>query len=114
MKMKVYAIYDAAVDAFLRPMFVKTEAEVIRMVKDEVNRSESPVRMHSQDYSLFELGEFDDNKGALIPLIPPKHVVSLFTFVEENPNYDLFENGPDTVRHLRDKLVEELENDSKK
>ena len=65
MKLILCSVYDRAADAYARPMFVPSTGVAIRSFSDEVNRSdpENQLFNHSDDFDLFEFGEFDDNSG---------------------------------------------------
>jgi len=65
MKLVLCSVKDRAADAFGRPMFVPSVGVAIRSFSDEVNRSdpENQLHNHSDDFDLFEFGEFDDNTG---------------------------------------------------
>ena len=63
MKIKILAVHDRALDAYMRPMFVPTIGAGIRAFQDEVNNPESPMNKHPDDYDLFNLGDWDDNTG---------------------------------------------------
>lgn len=65
MKMQVLAVHDAASGVFARPIFVASIGVGIRMFGDEVQRQAADNEMfkHPEDFSLFHLGEFDDNSG---------------------------------------------------
>lgn len=78
MKMIVCAVKDRAADAFARPMFVPSIGIAIRSFSDEVNRNDPENQMfnHSDDFDLYELGEFDDGTGLFVLHDVPK-VVSL-------------------------------------
>lgn len=62
--MIIVAVKDHALDAFNTPFFVPTEGVAVRSFKDEVNRPESPMGAHPEDYDLYKLGEYDERRGA--------------------------------------------------
>jgi len=76
MKLTLCTVKDRAADAFGRPMFVRSIGEAIRSFSDEVNRSgdDNQLYNHSDDFDLFELGEFDDNTGLFVLHEQPKLV----------------------------------------
>lgn len=69
---KVYCVYDSKAELFHKPVFLKTHGEAMRMWIDVVNDPSSPISKHAEDYTLFELGEFDDEKGFFNNLQTPK------------------------------------------
>jgi hypothetical protein len=76
MKLTLCSVKDRAADAFGRPMFVRSIGEAIRSFSDEVNRSadDNQLHNHSDDFDLFELGEFCDNTGTITTHEQPKLV----------------------------------------
>lgn len=62
-KFVVCAVRDRAVDGFGIPIFVPSEGAAIRSFADEVNRKESAMAQHPEDYDLYFLGLFDDGSG---------------------------------------------------
>lgn len=75
MLLKVCAVKDSAADAFGRPFFVPTIGLAMRSFIDEVNNRESPFNAHPDDYTLYEIGEFDDNVGSLVSWDVPRLVM---------------------------------------
>lgn len=65
MKLTLCTVKDRAADAYGRPMFVPSTGIAIRSFSDEINRQSADNQMynHSDDFDLYELGEFDDNTG---------------------------------------------------
>lgn len=63
----IVSLKDTAAQAFGRPIFVPTAAVAVRSVRDEVNRFDSTddLAKHSDDFELYELGEFDDSNGEM-------------------------------------------------
>lgn len=70
----ICAVRDRAMDAFMQPIFVPAVGLAVRSFIDEVNRSESPMFMHPEDYDLFEIGSYDDETGFLTALDRPRLV----------------------------------------
>lgn len=66
MKMQMVAIKDRALNAFMTPFFTQTVNQAIRMFQDEINRKESPMHAHPDDYDLWHLGEWNDDTGLLV------------------------------------------------
>lgn len=59
----VCAVRDRALDAFMQPFFAPSVGIAVRSFGDEVNRAESPMAAHPDDYDLYQLGTFDDATG---------------------------------------------------
>lgn len=65
---QLFSCYDSAVGAYL-PLFpARSKGEAIRSFQDAVTAENSRFRDHAADYTLFHVGSFCDETGALIPL----------------------------------------------
>lgn len=67
-KVCVVAVFDSAVQAFGRPIFVPAIGAGIRSFSDEVNRKAEGNGLydHPEDFSLWYLGLFDEDSGTFI------------------------------------------------
>lgn len=72
MEMKVYAIYDVKAGAYYPPFFKATDGLSIRDFTDMANDPNTMIGRHPEDYVLYQVGLWDDNKGELSPI---KHVL---------------------------------------
>jgi hypothetical protein len=78
MILKICAVRDQAVDAFARPYFVPTTGLAIRSFTDEVNREsdDNQLYKHPKDFTLYELGDYDDNEAKITTHAQPKLLIS--------------------------------------
>ena len=65
MELKIVAVYDTAVAAYMRPFSVQSVGQGVRSFEDEVMAPDSPIGKHPEDYSLFMLGSFDERSGKI-------------------------------------------------
>lgn len=63
--MKLYAIFDSAVKAFMRPFVAQSHGDAIRAFKDLLMEHEHPVARHPEDYSLFFVASFNEQSGVV-------------------------------------------------
>jgi uncharacterized protein len=73
-KLRVYSVFDAKAEAFLPPFLCRARGEATRRFVDALTDEKHVFFQHAADFTLFELGEFDEDKGELIPAVP---IVSL-------------------------------------
>ena len=59
----VVSVFDTAAGLFGRPIFVPSRGQAIRSFHDEINRADSEIAKHPEDYILYQLCSFDDNAG---------------------------------------------------
>jgi hypothetical protein len=63
---KVFSVYDEKSEAYLQPFFLDTVGQAVRAITDCVNDSNHAFSRHSSDYTLFLLGEFNDNNADFV------------------------------------------------
>ena len=74
MKFGVYAVRDLKV-GFQSVTIQPNDVAAVRGFESTVINSDSVLFTHSEDFSLFKLGEFDQDSGRLIPLELPMQLV---------------------------------------
>lgn len=60
MLMSVFAIYDAGIMTWKPPMFCRAKGEILRWWIEMVNNGQTDLSKHPQDYTLFDIGTWDD------------------------------------------------------
>lgn len=85
MKQKMFTVYDATAEAFLPPFFMPNTQTALRAIEDCVSDENHNFHKHSSDYTLYELGSFDDAAGLMEPLPQPK-VISLLSTIKGDDN----------------------------
>lgn len=83
---KAFSIYDSKAMVFNVPFFQVTTPAAMRSFSDLVNDPKSNVYRHPGDYVLYEIGEFDDEKGAMIKYSEHKHLGIASQFKEVQPS----------------------------
>ncbi|UOF80675.1 DNA binding protein vP5 [Microviridae sp.] len=66
MKLKVFSVYDSKAEAYLQPFFSTTLGMATRMFGDAVKDQQHNFNKHAADFTLFQIGEFDDENGLLV------------------------------------------------
>lgn len=70
MKLLAFAVYDSKVEEYNRPFFARTRGEAVRMFSDSVNGADESLAKHSEDFTLFYIGEYDGSAGMFVPSEP--------------------------------------------
>jgi len=70
----VFSVYDSAAECYMQPFFQQTKGQAIRAFTDAVNDPSHAFARYPDDYTLFELGSYDDSKGAFMMLNTPKSI----------------------------------------
>lgn len=73
--MKIFSIRDLKVEAYSTPFFSLNQGTATRDIS--VRFLENPMmKDYSEDFALYEIGDFDDQSGLISPC-QPKHVSEL-------------------------------------
>lgn len=65
--MKIFSIFDSKTGAYHQPFFSPTVSAALRSCEDAVKDQDALWGKHSEDFVLFELGEFDEFTGLINP-----------------------------------------------
>ncbi len=65
MKVQCYAIFDTCSGIYEKPFFSTTDDLVKREFQDIATSGEHPIAKHPEHYSLWRLGNFDNNTGKI-------------------------------------------------
>jgi len=71
MLVKIFSIYDSKAQAYLQPFFSPTKGTAIRAFADHVNNPDTDMCKHAEDFTLFEIGEFNDSNAEITLLSTP-------------------------------------------
>lgn len=63
MMLKIFTVYDSKTEAYMQPQFMQSTGQALRAFEDAVNDDTHPFHKHAADFTLFELGTFDDQTG---------------------------------------------------
>lgn len=64
-KIQIFAVFDKKAVVYMSPFYFLQKGQAIRAFEDSVNDPQSAFYKHPEDYSLFELGTFDDTSGII-------------------------------------------------
>jgi hypothetical protein len=79
MLQKLFSIYDSKAESFSNPVYLNSTGLAVRTFSDSVQDPKSPFHQHPADYTLFELGTYEDTNAKFDLLPTPK---SLFVAIE--------------------------------
>ena len=63
----MYTVFDSASASYDRPFVAPSDNAAIRSFSDIAVGDEHPIGKHPEDYSLYRIGAYDDNKAELEP-----------------------------------------------
>jgi len=93
MKHKVYLVYDKKTEAYSHPMLFQTKGQAIRSFGDACNDPSTQFYKHSQDFSLVEIGDFDDVEGQYIMAETKINVASAWELVKPSDTDSVSRGG---------------------
>lgn len=85
MILQAFSIYDSKAAAYAPPFFMARMELALRAFKDLVADPGSQVHKHPEDYSLYLVGEFDDNTGAFKTMGAPAQIVVADLDMRQHP-----------------------------
>lgn len=71
-KLGLCAVFDSKVGAYAPPFHVRSRGEAIRSFEDACRDDKMPFKAHPSDFTLYYIGEFDDNSGVLLSSGPER------------------------------------------
>lgn len=104
MKINAYTIYDSAIKAYNSPFFMQTDALAKRVFMDQVNNPESQISKSPQDFTLYNIGVYDDQNGMFVP----GKVMSLGNGKEYQQQIDK-QNNDIIIEAIRKVIIEEMQ-----
>lgn len=79
MQIKMFTVYDSKAEAYLPPFYMQSTGQAVRSFEDTVNDTAHSMHKHASDYTLFEIGHYDDSTAQVDMLKTP---ISLGTALE--------------------------------
>lgn len=83
MMFKVFTVYDSKAECYLPPIYVKSKGEVIRSIGELANNPEHNFGKYPEDYTLFEVGSWNDNDCKFDLLSTPNSMGVILEFKRE-------------------------------
>lgn len=67
---KAFSLFDSKAQAFGLPFYAPAVGLAVRSVCDAAKERETLMAKHAADFTLYQVGEFDDATGLLTPMSP--------------------------------------------
>jgi len=68
MKLLAFSVYDSKSEVFSPPMCFGTKGMAVRWFSDMANGQNKAISDHPGDFTLFQIGEYNDGTGAFVTL----------------------------------------------
>lgn len=82
MNMTAASVYDSKAKTFSPPMFFRTAAEAVRSFGSAVQDKTGAIGQYPADYSLVQVGTFDDETAELHPVAPIRILTTGNDFIQ--------------------------------
>lgn len=82
MELKMYSIRDQKAEAFNQPWYAKTHGEAERTFAQLAKDPKSTIHLFPEDFDLYFVGTYDDQKGVVNSLDTPQHIAKAITVAE--------------------------------
>lgn len=109
MSMRIFSVFDSKAEAFLQPFFSPTAETALRSFKKAVNEDTSVWGDNPGDFTLFEIGDWDEHDGTLLPKEAKKNLGCAVTMItEQDPMVSVglarFELMNDRLKAIEDRI----------
>lgn len=84
MKMIAFTVFDSAAMRYLEPFWAPTVEVALRMFRQIVNTPEHQFNRFPEDYSLFAIGEFDQETGRVSSYVELRSLGVAVTFLDRS------------------------------
>lgn len=88
MLLKMFTIRDARAKAYMQPFFSLNSDTAIRSVEMCLRDPNHEFSKNPNDYSVYEIGEYDDTTGMVEPGVQPEYVCNLVDLIKGNQEED--------------------------
>ncbi len=84
MKLKVFSVFDSKAEAFIQPFYSQTTGTAVRSFEQALQDPAHEFRKFAGDYTLFELGQFDQSTGHYTELAAKINLGLALTFIKDD------------------------------
>lgn len=81
--LKVFTVYDSKAEAYLQPFFMHSKGQAVRMFQDLANDPQHQFFKYAADFTMFEIGTYDESSGLLSPVQPYQSLGCAIEFVRK-------------------------------
>ncbi len=81
MILKMFSVYDSKAEAYTPPFYEKTMGLAVRAFQETCNLADHPFNKYPEDYTLFSVGDFDDQNAKIELYATPVPVGKAIEFI---------------------------------
>lgn len=86
MILKAFSIRDQKSEVYNSPFFKSTHGEAERDFRSACNDEKTMIAKYPEDFDLYYIGEYDDNKGQFKPIDTPQHILKAIACIAKKQN----------------------------
>ena len=86
MNQKIFTIFDSKAKAYLTPFFLHEDGMALRIFGDCVNDITHQFGKHPEDYTLFSIGSWSDEKAKFLTTNPISLAIGV-ELIQDSPNW---------------------------
>ena len=98
MKQIVFTVYDVKAKLHLQPFFMRSIPEAVRAFGDLANDEGHQFGKHPEDYTLVQIGDYDETSGLIDPLKEPVVLVRAEQLLVQEKGAHLKGNGAENYQ----------------
>jgi len=83
MKQLLFVVYDSKAELYNFPFQMQTKGQAIRGFTDLANDVNTTIGQHPEDFTLFQIGEYEDTKGEFTILDAKQSIGTALEFKRE-------------------------------
>lgn len=80
--MKIFSVHDSKAIAYLPPFYMRNAGEAMRAFQTSCQDQNSQFNKYPSDYTLVELGEFDEETASIATHASPKILINAKEYVQ--------------------------------
>jgi len=80
---QIFSVYDSKVGAYLPPVFQRSKGEAIRAMEAALNEPSHAFAKTPDDFTLFHLGDYDDENGMIDAFATPAPIGKAIEFIRD-------------------------------
>lgn len=90
MSLSIFTVYDSKAEAYLTPFFAPTPAVALRMFENAAQDDQHEFHRFAGDYTLFQIGHFDQDDGLVFPTESNKNLGNALQFAARKEAETIF------------------------
>lgn len=79
---KVFTVHDSKASAYLPPFYMRNSGEAIRAFETTAKDPSTQFNKYPKDFTLFEIGSWDEENGQITMLQHPKLLINAAEFIQ--------------------------------